>query len=77
MKTMSKLKKTVLIAIAVLGTSAITSVANAAWIDVYGNWVSNVCWATSGAYWVYPVAYAQPVGSMCRIASTGEYGRVN
>ncbi len=77
MKTMSKLKTTVLIATAVLGTSAITSVANAAWINAYGIWVSNVCWAPSGAYWIYPVAYAQPVGSMCRIASTGEYGTVN
>jgi hypothetical protein len=77
MKITSKLKKTILIATAVLAASAITSVANAAWIDAYGNWVSNVCWAPSGAYWVYPVAYAQPVGSICRIASTGEYGVVN
>jgi hypothetical protein len=63
------------VAAAALVASAIGT-ANAAWLLPNGVWVSNVCRAPSGMVWVYPVAYAQPVGSSCQIYSTGEYGTV-
>lgn len=49
--------------------------ADAAWL-VGSVWYSNVCRAPSGAYWVYPPANAQPVGTSCTIPATGEIGVV-
>ena len=50
--------------------------ANAAWQRWDGIWVSNVCRAPSGAVWIYRPEAAQPVGTRCRIFSTGEPGIV-
>ena len=38
-------------------------------------WVSSTCVAPSGNFWVYPPAWARPVGEPCRLPS-GEYGVV-
>jgi hypothetical protein len=51
------------------------ALAQAAWYNG-GVLVSNVCRAPSGAYWVYPAADAQPVGTACTIPPTGELGVV-
>lgn len=51
--------------------------ANAAWQRPDGVWISNVCRAPSGAFWVYPMYDAQPVGFACRIPTTGEFGVVS
>ena len=65
---------------AILGLLSVgwPSVASAqpAWRDVNGVWWNNMCRAPSGAWWLYPVAAAQPVGSACTIYSTGEPGVV-
>ena len=50
--------------------------AQPAWQDINGVWWSNVCRAPSGAWWVYPMREARPVGAPCRIYSTGEPGVV-
>ena len=72
---MSNLKRTGLMIVAALTMTAMASAADAAWL-YNGVWVSNICRAPSGAYWVYPPAAAQPVGTGCQIYSTGEYGTV-
>jgi hypothetical protein len=61
-------------AIAIL-TGGYPSTARAAW-NVNGIWVSNMCRAPSGSWWLYPPQAAQPVGSFCTIYSTGEGGVV-
>jgi hypothetical protein len=63
--------------IAVVATIvAATGAAHATEIERNGVLYSNVCTAPSGDVWVYPMYAAQPVGSDCRIFSTGEFGTV-
>jgi anti-sigma factor RsiW len=59
----------------VVACGAAATSANAGWI-VNGVLVSNVCRAPSGAWWRYPPAVAQPVGTSCTIPTTGEPGIV-
>ncbi len=61
-------------AIAIVSLSA-PMIARAAWYSG-GVLVSNVCRAPSGAWWIYPPANAQPVGTYCTIPPTGEVGLV-
>jgi hypothetical protein len=63
-----------LTAIAVLA-AGYPSTASAQWL-VNGIWVSNMCRAYSGNWFVYPPQNAQPVGTSCLIPPTGEYGVV-
>jgi len=73
------IRKLLCLILAVLVTaSVLTSIADAqpAWQDVYGVWWNNMCRAPSGAWWLYPIANAQPVGTACTIPSTGEAGVV-
>jgi hypothetical protein len=49
--------------------------ASAGWY-VGGVFVSNMCRAPSGAWWLYPPIDAQPVGTFCTILGTGEGGVV-
>jgi hypothetical protein len=69
--------KSIIISSALLVASLFTyQEANAAWQRWDGAWVSNVCRAPSGAVWIYPSEAAAPVGTYCRIYSTGEPGIV-
>jgi hypothetical protein len=61
--------------LAISAVSAPHASAEPAWL-VDGVWWNNMCRAGSGAWWLYPVQYAQPVGTSCTIASTGEVGVV-
>lgn len=69
---------------ALMGAAAIAAVAvgrpsvasaQPAW-PFLGVLVSNMCRAPSGAWWLFPPQYAQPVGSGCTIPTTGEAGVV-
>lgn len=44
---------------------AFSSYASAAWL-FNGIWYSNVCVSPVGT-WIYPVEWAQPVGTFCRL----------
>ena len=44
---------------------AFSSYASAAWL-FNGIWYSNVCVSPVGS-WIYPVEWAQPVGTFCRL----------
>ena len=67
---------TILVGLAIaMAAAGYATAAEAAWY-VNGILVSNVCRAPSGAFWVYPAEFAQPVGTSCRIYATGELGIV-
>jgi hypothetical protein len=79
MQTRLKIRKLLCLIFALLATvSVFTPLAEAepAWQDVNGVWWNNMCRAPSGAWWLYPVGNAQPVGTACTIPSTGEIGTV-
>jgi hypothetical protein len=57
-----------------LGTDSPT--AGAAVLGPTGEVVNNVCLAPSGAWWAYPPANAQRVGSSCTTLNSGELGTV-
>ena len=81
--TPTRLRKLMLLSLVLAASlSWLTTATNAqdilhpAWQDVYGVWWNNLCRAPSGAWWLYPVANAQPVGTACRTLNTGEVGVV-
>lgn len=47
-------------------TLAFAQQSKAAWLGADGLWYSNVCVSTYG-YWIYPPAWARPVGTMCSL----------
>jgi hypothetical protein len=72
---MVKKSKWWVIGVAAVAFAGVPTAADAAWL-VGGVWVSNVCRAPSGSFWIYPAYAAAPVGSYCTIYSTGEVGTV-
>jgi hypothetical protein len=79
MRTRLKLSKLLCFIFALLATlSVLTPIADAqpTWRDGSGVWWNNLCRAPSGAWWLYPIQDAQPVGSACTIPATGEAGVV-
>jgi hypothetical protein len=73
------IRKLLCLIFALLATaSVLTPIADAqpAWQDINGVWWNNMCRAPSGAWWLYPIANAQPIGTACTIPSTGEAGVV-
>lgn len=60
--------------ILILMLSAVSVTASAAWWNGF-MWISNVCVAPNGEYWIYPIQWARPVGEMCKLPS-GQFGVV-
>ena len=79
MRKRLNIRKPLFLIFALVATlSVLTPMADAqpAWQDVNGVWWNNMCRAPSGAWWLYPIRDAQPVGSACAIPTTGEAGVV-
>ncbi len=79
MQIQPNVRKLLCLISALLATSLVlTPIAEAqpAWQDVNGVWWNNMCRAPSGAWWLYPIQNAQPIGTACTIPTTGEAGVV-
>jgi hypothetical protein len=79
MRAQLNVRKLLCLIFALLATlSVLTPIAGAepAWQDANFIWWNNMCRAPSGAWWLYPIVDAQPVGTACSIPGTGEVGVV-